>query len=260
MFVNSCKVGTKKLRDLLGLGGPQFLYNLDRGGTTLQRIACRRGSVHSKSPGLRGIEVTTIYVIDDDEQARKSVSVFVESIGHLAVSFSSADELLKVHSGLGEHSDEGSCIVTESLMPGMDIHDFLNEMSQRPNPVPVIVLTSNATTASVVQLIKSGAFTLLEKPFHDDELREAISEAISQSESQRIESEKHRQVMERAALLSDKERAVMELMLQGLANKVIASRLDVSVRTVESRRSAVLDKMGFGSLAGLIRAIAEAGQ
>ena len=204
--------------------------------------------------------MATIYVIDDDEQARNSVSVFVESIGHRAESFASADDLLKVHSDIGVCSDEDICIVTESLMPGMDVHDLLKEINQRPDPVPVIVLTSRATTASVVQLVKSGAFTVLEKPFDGDQLSEVISEAISQSESLRIESEKRRQVMERVALLSDKERAVMELMLEGLANKVISNRLGVSVRTVESRRSAVLKKTGFGTLAALIRAIAESGQ
>jgi two-component system response regulator DctR len=100
---------------------------------------------------------------------------------------------------------------------------------------------------------------LLEKPFHDDELREAISEAIGQNESQRTKWEKRQRVTERIESLNDKERAVMDLMFEGLANKVIANRLDVSVRTVESRRSAVLEKMGVGSLANLVRMIAESG-
>ncbi len=227
--------------------------------TTLQRIIFWAVLFIQNTPGQRGIEVATIYVIDDDLQAGKTISAFFESIGHQAESFSSVDELLQERSDLGEHSDVDGCIVTELQLSGMDVHDLLREMSQRPNPVPVIVLTGFATTELIVQVIKSGAITLLEKPFRDDELREAISEAIGQNESQRTNWEKRQGVTERMESLNDKERAVMDLLVEGLANKVIANRLDVSVRTVESRRSAVLEKMGVGSLAKLVRMIAESG-
>lgn len=213
------------------------------------------------SPGQRGIEVATIYVIDDDLQACNSVSVFAQSIGHHAESFSSVEALLKeCGNEIGEHSDDDCCIVTEVQLSGMDVHDLLREMSQRPNPVPVIVLTAHATTALIVQVIKSGAITVLEKPFQGDKLRAAILETIGQNESQRTRWDKQQRVSERIESLTDKERAVMDLMFEGLANKVIANRLGCSVRTIESRRSVVLEKMGVGSLAQLVRMIAESEQ
>lgn len=203
--------------------------------------------------------MTTIYLVDEDIESQKALRSVVESSGHEAMTFASADDLLKDQVELGETSDHGSCIVVDSRIKGTGVKGLLNLMSRRPNPAPVIVCAVKPSTSFTVQVMKAGAVTLLEKPIDATDLLNAVSEAVGQSESQRTLLEHRQQILSRAERLTEKERAVMALMSQGMANKVIANRLGVSVRTIESRRSAVLEKMGVDSLARLVRAIVEAG-
>ena len=123
--------------------------------------------------------------------------------------------------------------------------------------MPVIVTTTHTRTSVIVQAMKQGAFTLLEKPYEDDALRDAVGEAIARNESERAEEIKRRIILNRIASLSEKERMVMDLMIVGLANKVIAKKLNVSVRTVESRRHDVFEKMEVQSIAELVHTVVD---
>jgi two-component system, LuxR family, response regulator FixJ len=189
-----------------------------------------------------------VFVVDDDEKARKSVCALVRSLGLKAEAFSSAEEFLA-----REVSTCPGCIVTDIRMIGMsglDLQDRLNELGVR---LPVIVLTAYPRTRSTVRAMKAGAVTLLEKPYDEEELWDAIRRALAQEAAGRAEAQRRRDIQARAALLTPAERHVMDLMVQGKPNKVIAKQLDLSIRTVEGRRHEVFAKMKVQSVAELVR-------
>jgi FixJ family two-component response regulator len=189
-----------------------------------------------------------VFVVDDDERARKSVCALVRSLGLRAESFSSAEEFLA-------HYTPGSpgCLVTDVRMIGMSGLDLQDRLIEQGIRLPVIVLTAYARTRSTVRAIKAGAMTLLEKPYDEEELWDAIRTALAQEAAGRAETQRRREIQERAALLTPAERAVMNLIVQGKPNKVIAKQLNMSIRTIESRRHEVFTKMGVKSVAELVR-------
>ena len=147
------------------------------------------------------------------------------------------------------------CLIVDLHFETMSGARFLDEMAARSIPVPVIFVTSCADTASIVEVMKRGAVTLLESPSSNSELKTAIQEAIKRDRSQRAKKLKQQQYRSRLSTLNEKERVVMDFVVGGIPNKVIAKRLNVSVRTVESRRQAVFQKMHVESLAELVRLV-----
>ncbi|MFK8114033.1 MAG: response regulator transcription factor [Rubripirellula sp.] len=189
----------------------------------------------------------TVYVIQEDAQEWEVISNLSQSMGYRSERFSSTSEFL--------HECEGrdcGCIVT-SLLPGPQGLEVFEATSEHSIPLPVIVTAAHPATPAVVQAMRRGAVTLLEVPLVGEDLRQAIAEALSRNAEQRERMLLQRRVNEQMATLSEKETKVMELMILGLANKVIAKRLAVSVRTVESRRHDVFEKMHVGTLAELVR-------
>ncbi len=190
----------------------------------------------------------TVFVVDDDDQARDSVCALIRSMGLSAESFPSAEAFLAAcHDGLH------GCLVTDLRMFGMSGIELQEELIKREITLPVIVITAYPRTSLTVRAMKHGAITLLEKPYADDDLWDAVREAIRIDETQREEKIRRQSVQRKLDSLSEKERDVMNLMVQGMANKVIASKLDVSIRTVEARRHDVFEKMEASSLAELVR-------
>lgn len=190
----------------------------------------------------------TIFVVDDDDQARESVCALIRSMGLAAESYPSGEEFLETYRG-----DRHGCLVTDLRMLGMSGLELQEAMIQRRITLPVIVITAHPRTPLTVRAIRQGAVTLLEKPYEDNELWDAIREGIQRDQRQRAEHTKRQEVLDKIDSLTDKERAVMEMMVEGMANKVIAKKLDVSIRTVESRRHDVFEKMQADSLAELVR-------
>lgn len=194
----------------------------------------------------------TIFVVDDNEPARNSVCALVRSMGMSAAAFDSAEAFLEAYT-----EQQAGCLVTDVRMLGMsglELQDRLNEMQSL---LPVVVLTAYATTPLTVRAMKGGAVSILDKPYQDDELWNAIRRALSLEAKRRVEYERRRAITERFERLTDGERSVLDLVVQGKANKVIARRLDVSVRTVENRRREIYDKMEARSAAELIRMVIE---
>ena len=124
--------------------------------------------------------------------------------------------------------------------------------------LPVILMTAYAKTPVTVEVIQKGAVTVLEKPYDDDDLWNAIRSALSQEQEARKRNTRRREIRERLTMLTANERAVLERMVEGKANKEIAAELEVSLRTIENRRHDVFRKMGAGSLAELVRDVIEA--
>jgi two-component system, LuxR family, response regulator FixJ len=189
-----------------------------------------------------------VFVVDDDQQARKSVGALVRSLGLPAEEFSSAEDFLARYT-----PGAPGCLVTDIRMTGMSGLDLQDRLAERGIRLPVIVLTAYPRTRTTVRAIQAGAVTLLEKPYDEDELWDAIRNALAQEAASRAEAQRRAEIRARAASLTPAEQTVMNLIIQGKPNKLIAKELDLSVRTVESRRHDVFAKMKVESVAELVR-------
>lgn len=195
-------------------------------------------------------EESTVFVVDDDSMARASVCALVDSMGIKTQAFTSAEELLEAIA-----AESRGCIVSDLRMVGMSGLELLATLQEREIPIPVILITAHPRTSTTVQAIQKGAVTLLEKPYPEDQLWDAVRKALRQGDLKLKEQEQTRAIMRRMASLSDKERQVMDLMVAGHANKVIAKKLGVSIRTVETRRHDVFEKTSARSLPDLVRMV-----
>lgn len=195
-----------------------------------------------------------IYVVDDDQQARKAVLTLVEAMGVSAESFASAEEFLKAYNG-----HRPACLVTDVRMLGMsglELQERLNELKIR---ISVVVLTAFASTPTTVRAMRNGALTLMEKPCNDDELWDAIRMGLAADCQNWERDQQQSQLQQRLDSLTPKERQVLECIVAGDANKVVARKLDVSVRTIENHRHKIFQKMAADSLAELVRMALEVG-
>jgi two-component system, LuxR family, response regulator FixJ len=192
----------------------------------------------------------TVYVVDDDAQARKAVTTLIEAMGVETQGFNSAEEFLSGYDGR-----RPACLVTDVRMIGMSGLELQEELIRRGVDISVVVLTGFATTPGTVRAMKNGALTLLEKPCRDDELWEAIRDGLAADRVARSEQANIGEIQARFDSLTAKERDVLSHVAAGEANKVIARRMDVSLRTVELHRQNVFQKMGADSLAELVRMV-----
>ena len=192
-----------------------------------------------------------VHVVDDDAQARKAVATLVEAMAVEAREYASAEEFLETYDGR-----RPACLVTDVRMSGMSGLELQEELIARKTPLAVIVLTAFATTPGTVRAMRNGAATLLEKPSRDDELWEAIRDALAADRRADLVQKELVEARSRYATLTPKERVVLSCISAGDPNKVIAGKLKVSVRTVEIHRQNVFHKMRARSLAELIRSVA----
>lgn len=192
----------------------------------------------------------TVYVVDDDAQARKAVTTLIEAMGVATEGFNSAEEFLTGYDGR-----RPACLVTDVRMIGMSGLELQEELIRRGVDISVVVLTGFATTPGTVRAMKNGALTLLEKPCRDDELWEAIRDGLAADRIARSAQANIGEIQARFDSLTAKERDVLSHVAAGEANKVIARRMDVSLRTVELHRQNVFQKMGADSLAELVRMV-----
>lgn len=194
----------------------------------------------------------TVFVVDDHELARNSVCALVESMGVAAEAFASAEEFLASYT-----PDQGGCLVTDVRMLGMSGIELQEQLAERKFTLPVIVITAHANTQLTVRAMKQGAVTLLEKPCSDNDLWDAIREALERDAEQRQTAARRDELRQKFAELSPQEREVLDQIVAGKMNKVIARELDVSVRTVENRRHNIFKKLGADSVAELVRLVVE---
>jgi two-component system, LuxR family, response regulator FixJ len=189
-----------------------------------------------------------VYVVEDDEALRSLVRALVDSIGLACRTFETAGKFL-------EHYDprQPGCLVLDIFMPGMSGLELQEELNRRGAVIPVIFITGHADVASAVAAVRHGAFNYLEKPFRNPELIENVRAAIDLDGRNREMLAQQDAIRERIALLTRREREVLELIVRGLASKVMAEEMGLSKRTVELHRSRVMDKMGTRSVAQLVR-------
>ena len=189
-----------------------------------------------------------VFIVDDDDAVRDSLSFLMKSIGIESRGFASATEFLEFYD-----NKIAGCLVLDIRMPGMsglELQDQLNEINAI---LPIIFITGHGDVPMAVEALKKGALDFIQKPFRDQDLIDRINHALDQDhDSRNILSEK-REILDRMDQLTNREKEVMELVVQGNPNKIIAADLDVSQRTVEIHRARVMEKMRARSLAQLVR-------
>jgi two-component system, LuxR family, response regulator FixJ len=189
----------------------------------------------------------TVFVIDDDPGARGSVAALVESMGARAAEFPSAEEFLAAYD-----ETKSGCLVVDMRLRGMSGIELLETMSQRPFQPPALIVTAFADVPMTVRAMSLGALTVLQKPYRDQELRDAIGNALIIGNHLRRDEAHMRKRQARMASLTTEEDQVLDLILAGKPNKGIARQLGVGLRTVEGRRHSIMAKLEARSLAELV--------
>jgi two-component system response regulator FixJ len=192
----------------------------------------------------------TVYIVDDDQATRKSLRWLVETLGVPVQTFHCAVSFLDAY----DPSMPG-CLVLDMMMPGMSGLELQRELNERGIDIPTIVLTGYADVATAVRTLKGGAVEFLEKPFNDDVLLEQIRLALALDARRRSERGARNVVRDRMARLTPREGEILDHVVEGLSSKEIASRLNVSFKTVEAHRAKVMRKMEAESVAQLVRLV-----
>ncbi|MCW5889652.1 MAG: response regulator transcription factor [bacterium] len=195
----------------------------------------------------------TVFVVDDDPAMRDSLRWLLESVGLAVVTHATATDFLGARD-----PDAPGCLVLDVRMPGMSGLDLQTELVRRGDEIPTIVITGHAEVPMAVRAVKAGALDFIEKPFSDQLLLDRVRQAIDVDRRQREQRARRDEARRRVALLTAREREVMDLVVAGRANKEIAAALGLSPKTVEVHRARVMEKMDVDSLAELIRVALQA--
>jgi FixJ family two-component response regulator len=190
----------------------------------------------------------TVFVVDDDPAMRASLSWLLESVGLSVVTCSTARSFLDTYK-----PEQPGCLLLDVRMPDMGGLDLQAELSSRNISLPIVIITGYAEVPMAVRAMKGGAFDFIEKPFSDETLLQRIRSAIAlDAETRQIDFQRS-SIETRIGHLTPRERDVLERVIVGKSNKMIASELQLSTKTVEAHRAHVMEKMQAESLAELIR-------
>jgi two-component system, LuxR family, response regulator FixJ len=195
-----------------------------------------------------------VYVIDDDDAMRDSLDFLLGSADFDVTLFESAQYFLDALPGV-----DFGCVVSDIRMPGIDGIELLKRLKAIRSSLPVLIMTGHGDVPLAVEAMKLGAVDFLEKPFEDDRLIGMIDVALKQAASGARSEAVTLDIAARIASLSPRERQVMEGLVAGLSNKMIARDYDISPRTIEVYRANVMTKMQAGSLSELVRLAMRAG-
>jgi two-component system response regulator FixJ len=193
-------------------------------------------------------EQEIVHVIDDDDALRDSVRLFLANEGLNVKTYASATEFLSALD-----SAAVGCVVTDVRMPGMSGMELLAHLASRSLALPVVVVTGHADVPLAVRAMKQGAVDLLEKPFRAEDLIGAVRRALVSGRGSQTNDAQTREAMARLATLSVRENEVLDRLIRGQPNKIIAHEMGISPRTVEVHRANVMKKTQAGSLSELVR-------
>jgi two-component system response regulator FixJ len=191
----------------------------------------------------------TVLIVDDDAAVRDSMRMLLKTVGINAQTFGSGDDFIAAYD-----PNWDGCILLDIRMPGTSGMEVQNKLLELGCELPVIFVTGHGDIPMAVDAMHKGAFDFLQKPFRDQELLDRITEALAVHREHEEKSSQKKKIRARFETLTPREKEVMQYVVKGAANKVIALDLEVSQRTVEIHRSRVMEKMHVRSLAQLVRA------
>jgi FixJ family two-component response regulator len=189
-----------------------------------------------------------VFVIDDDKSMREALHSLIRSVGLGVVTFGSADEFLQ-----SERPDVPACLILDVRMPGLSGLDLQRDLSEGNIHIPIIFITGHGDIPMSVRAMKAGAVEFLTKPFRDQDLLDAIQQALDRDRRARSQQADSADLRNRFHSLTPRETEVFELVVKGLLNKQIALQLGTSEITIKLHRRQVMEKMQADSLADLVR-------
>ena len=190
----------------------------------------------------------TIYVVDDDDGMRRALDTLLSTVGYKTAVFSRPSEFLSQFK-----PEAHGCLVLDIRMPEMSGLEVQQQLNRMGSMLPVIFITGHGDVPMAVQAMKEGAFEFIQKPFRDQDLLDRINHALKQDADYRSNAARRSEVQHRLESLTPREKQVMDFIVDGSANKVIAIDLGLSERTVEIHRAKVMEKMGARSVAHLVK-------
>ncbi len=190
----------------------------------------------------------TVFIIDDDRGMRQAIQDLVESVGLRAESFATGQEFLKKR-----RTSDPSCLVLDVRLPQMSGLDFQHHLTEIGMRIPIIFITAHGDIPMSVRALKSGAVEFLTKPFRDQDLLDAIQQALQRDRVAQEHESEVRELHERYQKLTAREREVMGFVVSGLLNKQIASEIGASEATVKIHRGNLMEKMQAASFVELVR-------
>jgi two-component system response regulator FixJ len=187
---------------------------------------------------MSGLPEKTVFVVDDDAAVRKGLRFLLRSAGYTVEAFPSALSFLQ-----GYDPRQGGCLLLDVQMPQMTGLELQQQLNVRGWRIPVIFITGHGTVSLAIAAIKAGAFDFIEKPLREDMLLDCVERSLHRNDAAHEERLQRAQLEARAALLTTREREVMELVAAGEPNKIIGRRLRISFRTVELHRAHIIEKL-----------------
>lgn len=189
----------------------------------------------------------TVYIVDDDPAVRDAMRWLMEQVKLKAKVYSSADEFLSAYSPA-----ERACLILDVRMPGMSGLELQERLNASGALLPIIIITGHGDVPLAVRAMKAGAVEFLQKPFNDQLLLDTVQSALATYDALWDQEERRNQYSKNIASLTKREMEVLGLLRTGKSNKMIASILDISVRTVEGHRASIMTKTGANSIGQLI--------
>ena len=190
----------------------------------------------------------TVFIVDDDRGLRQAIHDLVESVGLRAEAFASGEDFLRA-----KRMNRPSCLVLDVRLPQMSGLDFQQRLTETGIQIPIIFITAHGDIPMSVRALKSGALEFLTKPFRDQDLLDAIHQALERDRVAREQQSEIHNLQERVRTLTAREQEVMNLVVSGMLNKQIASEIGTSEATVKIHRGNVMRKMKAGSVVDLVR-------